>query len=550
MLLAMSHDLDAIDLDALPGDVRTLIVSLHKANSDLKASNADLEVRNADLAARVERLDYLNTELNRLVYGKRSERLSPDERQLAFEDLETAVAESEAAGAHESGARQTATEPRPARKPRKRNIGALPEHLPRIEEVIEPASTACPCGCGEMVKIGEDRSERLDIIPAQFRVIVTVRPKYACSTCRTGVHQAPAKAWLIENALPTEALLAHVIVWKFCNHVPLYRQSGIHARDGIDIDRSTLADWVGKGGFHLTPIVEAMADEIKRGDHLFMDETRIPVLDPGRGRTKTGYFWALARDERGHGGAGPPAVVYFYAASRAGAHAARFLKGFGGTLTVDGYAGYHQLTNPSRPSDDGGPLTLAHCWAHSRRKLKEIYDKDGSPIAKQGLDLIAKLYRIETDIRGEPPDTRKQTRADKSKLLTGEIRAWLDRSRRRVSGKSRLGEALAYIDRLWPGLVLFLDDGRVELDTNPVENRIRPQVLTRKNALFAGHDTGAETWAKIASLIETCRLNDVDPQAYLEWTFKKIANAHPKAKIKDLFPWTYKKLSTENPDGA
>jgi transposase len=294
--------------------------------------------------------------------------------------------------------------PRRKVSPARRNRGNLPADLPRIERVIEPDSLTCPCGCGQMHRIGEDRTERLDIVPAQLRVIVTVRPKYACRVCTDGVTQAPAQAWLIEGGLPTEGAIAHVLVSKYADHLPLYRQSQILARSGLDIHRATLADWVGVASFHLGPVVDRLAEHLKVSTKLFMDETTAPVLDPGRGRTKTGYLWALARDDRAWGGGDPPGVAYFYAPGRHGENAKTFLHGFDGTLQIDGYPGYNRLTKPSRKGGD--PITVAHCWAHARRKLKEVFDRDGSEIAAEGLRRIAELYAVEKDIRGCAPGQR------------------------------------------------------------------------------------------------------------------------------------------------
>ncbi len=336
-----------MDLDTLTPEQREAARQALAALETLRAENETLVDRNETQAARIRRLEHLNLELIRLLYGKRSERLTADERQLAFEELEGAAAEVEAEAA--------ADDPSPPRSPKRpraeRNIGHLPEHLDRIEQVIEPESTLCPCGCGEMVRIGEDRSERLDIVPAQLRVIVTVRPKYACQSCEQGVTQALAPAWLIEGGLPTEGAIAHVLVSKYAEHCPLYRQAQIYARSGLDLHRSTLAGWVGKASFHLRPVADRLAAHLKRSSKLFMDETRAPVLDPGRGRTRTGWLWALARDDRAWGGPDPPGVVYFYAPGRGGEHAERFLDGFDGILQVDGYAGYNRLTGRGRNRD-------------------------------------------------------------------------------------------------------------------------------------------------------------------------------------------------------
>ena len=527
-----------MDLDTLTPEQAAAARQALAALETLRAENEELADRNEAQAERIRRLEHLVRELQRVVHGKRSEKLTADERQLAFEDLEGASAEVEAEAA--------AGDPSPPRAPKRpraeRNIGHLPEHLERIEQVIEPESTLCPCGCGEMVKIGEDRTERLDIVPAQLRVIVTVRPKYACRSCEQGVTQALAPAWLIEGGLPTEGAIAHVLVSKYAEHIPLYRQAQIYARSGLDLDRSTLAGWVGKAAFHLRPVADRLAEHLKRSSKLFMDETRAPVLDPGRGRTKTGWLWALARDDRAWSGPDPPGVVYFYAPGRSGEYAEKFLKGFDGILQVDGYAGYNRLTGPGRKG--GAPLRLAYCWAHCRRRLREIYDSSGSEIAAEGLRRIAELYAIEADIRGNPPERRLAERQVRSAPLAEAFGDWLKQQRVRVSPKSRLGEKLAYIARHWDGLQLFLADGRIEMDSNSVENLARPIALNRKNALFAGHDEGAAAWARIASLIETAKLNGVEPYAWLKATLEAIANGHPNSCIDELMPWNFKPPSS------
>jgi transposase len=265
------------------------------------------------------------------------------------------------------------------------------------------------------------------------------------------------------------------------------------------------------------------------------------VLDPGRGKTKTGYLWALARDDRNWGGEDPPGVVYFYADGRGGIHAEEFLAGFKGILQVDGYAGYNRLTKNTRAD---GPLTLAYCWAHARRKLKEVHDSDASPIAAEGLRRITEFYKIETEIRGASPGQRHSARQARTKPLMDDFGLWLKAQLARVSGKSRLGEKLRYIHSHWGGLQIFLNDGRVEIDSNAVERTIRPIALNRKNALFAGHDEGGKNWGRIASLIETCKLNGVEPFAYLRATLAAIASGHPADKIDDLMPWAFKTASS------
>ena len=503
---------------------------------DLHAKVVSLTDRNRNLEDRNRRLEHLVRELRRAMFGKKSEKLHPDQLLLAFEELEGALAEAEA----DAPASTTPT-PRAKRPAAQRNIGHLPAHLPRVFDVIEPQSTLCPCGCGEMTKIGEDRTERLHVVPAKLQVIVTVRPKYACRKCEEGVTQAPAPAHLIEGALPTEGMIAHVLVSKFADHLPLYRQAQIYARSGIELHRSTLADWVGKASFHLRPVYECLKAELKTSNHLGLDETTVRVLDPGRGKTKTGYMWTMARDERGWSGPDPPGCVYEYVPSRSGKHGEKLLEGFKGTVQVDGYPGHNRLRREDRP---GGPLTLAACWIHARRGLKEVFDSNGSPIAKAGLKRIAQLYKIEAKIRGESPATRQFVRWTESAPLVNAFGVWLDEQRSRVSARSRLGEKLTYIANQWDGLLVFLYDGRVEMDSNFVENRIRPIKLTAKNALFAGHDEGARSWGCIASHIETCKMNGVEPYAWLKSTLEKIAAGHPQSRLHELLPWNFDPASS------
>ena len=535
-----------IDLENLIGHQRAAVEALQKQVVDLKGQVADLEQLNA-------RQESLIRELQAALFGKSSEKLSEDERQFAAEDLEVALGEVESEAdevdievdadeADESGSESdqdasSGTGQKKKKKKPNRNLGHLPKHLPRVEQVIEPESTECPCGCGQMHRIGEDRSERLEIIPAQVQVIVTVRPKYACRSCNEGVTQAAAPAHIIEGGLPSEGAIAYVLVAKYADFLPLYRQSQILMRSDLDIHRSTLAGWVGKASFHLAPVVDRLAEHLKTSSKLFMDETTAPVLDPGRGKTKTGYLWALARDDRAWAGNEPPGVVYHYAPGRGGKHAERLLDGFEGLLQVDGYAGYNRVTRASRKG--GKPVRLSFCWAHCRRKLHDIYKSDGSPIAAEGLRRIAELYALEDKIRGRSAQQRLAVRKARSAPLVAEFGRWLAQQRQRVSAKSRLGEKLGYIARHFDGLKVFLEDGRVEMDTNNVENLIRPLVLNRKNALFAGHDEGGIAWGRVASLIATCRLNGVEPFAYLKATLEAIARGHPQSQIDELMPWNF-----------
>jgi transposase len=352
------------------------------------------------------------------------------------------------------------------------------------------------------------------------------------------VVQAKAPAYLLENSWPTEALLAQISVAKFCDFNPLNRQSVAMARNGAPIDRAVLSDWMGRTGALIAPVVDHMAAMLLKGStRLYVDETTAPVLDPGRGKTKTGYFWAVLRDDRGWSGSSPPGVVFHYRPGRKGEYAQDILKGFDGTIQVDAYSGYTALATPKRVG--GAPLKLAYCWSHGRRALIKAQPKAGSPIVDEALLRIAALYKIEAEIRGLPPERRRAVRLDQSRPLVDTFFAWLGAQAGRVSRKSELGKALAYMLRRQDGFCLFLEDGHVDMDSNLVENAIRSPAMTRRNALFAGHDDGARCWARFASLIGTCRINGVEPYAYLLDLYTKLANGHLKKDINALMPWAY-----------
>ncbi|HEU4905629.1 MAG TPA: IS66 family transposase, partial [Solirubrobacterales bacterium] len=486
----------------------------------------------AKLAGHNEQLRAIVKELQRALFGRRSEKAVPaDQLQLALEDIEQALAEAEA-----QEEKTEATLKVSRRPPRRVNRGALPRHLPREEVLIAPARTTCPCCGGALHRIGEDVAERLDIVPAQFRVIVTRRPKYGCRACESAVVQAPAPARLIDGGLPTEALVAQVLVAqvlvaKYADHVPLYRQSQIYARQGIELDRSTLADWVGRAAAELRPLHERLLEHLKGAPKLFMDETRAPVLDPGRRRTKTGYLWASARDDRPWAGPDPPAVAYLYAPGRGAEHAIGPLAGFKGLLQVDAYAAYNALADPARAD---GPVTLAYCWSHVRRHFYEIAQGGDAPLAEEALARIGALFGIERTIRGQSPEQRRAVRLAQTRPLIDGLRAWLEAMLAKVAGGSRIARAIRYALKHRAGLTIFLDDGRVEIDSHVVERAIRPIALNRKNALFAGSDQGGVHWGVIASLIETAKLNAIDPQAYLADVLTRLVNRHPASQIDQL----------------
>jgi transposase len=422
----------------------------------------------------------------------RSERLDPDQLQLGLEGLEQTVAAAEAA--QEAASRSSAA-PRPPRW-RRRNLGALPAHLPRVEVLADVEDKTCPCCGGALHVIGESREEMLDIVPAQLRVRVIRRPRYSCRACEEAVVQAPAPERPITGGMATEALLAHVLVAKYADFLPLHRQAQIFARQGIELDRSTLCDWVGRSCWWLEPLWRLLHRHVMGSTRIFADDTPLPVLDPGRGRTKTGRLWGCAVDDRPWDGETPPAVVYLYAADRKGARPAAHLAGFRGVLQVDGYSGFKGLL-ANRPP---GAIRLAFCWAHCRRRFYEIHQATGSPLAQGALRRISALYGIEAEIRSRSAEERLVARQERSEPIVAALHAWLVAQLERVSGKSALAEAIRYALRHWTGLVLFLEDGRLELDTNTVERAIRMHESLYRSFLtvwkhWKGVLIGDATWA-------------------------------------------------------
>lgn len=519
------------------------IAAIQEENARLKALLEETQAALAQSEEARRRLEGIVGELRREKFGAQSEKLSPEQYNLPLEDVEIAQGVLDAAQEKAEAIIKGQSSARSA--PRQRNRGQLPAHLERVERIIEPDSTLCPCGCGEMVKIGEDVSERLDVVPAQLRVLVTRRPKYACRRCGEAVVQAHAPEHVVPGGLPTEALIAQVIVSKFGDHLPFYRQAEIYARQGITLDRATLGNWAGRACFHLKPIAEHMAGHLAAADRLFMDETTAPVLDPGRRKTKKGYFWAIAADDRGHGGAGPPIVLFKYAPGRGGVYAERFLHGFRGRfLQCDGYDGYERLTGIQR---DNGPWILVHCWSHLRRRFVKQMRSTKSPIAEAAVRQIAALYDIEATVRGMPPHIRLAARAEHSAPVVAAMKPWFEKQLSMISSGSTLAEDIRYALAHWDGLTRFLSDGRLELDTNPVENAIRPICLTRKNALFAGHEVGAENWALLSSIVATCKLSNINPVAYITQSLQAILDGHPQSHIEDLMPWRFRKASSQNP---
>lgn len=506
--------------DSLPSDS----AELKKMVLALEAENAELRVY-ADL-------------LRQMIFGAKSEKLAVlDPTQIALDlgDLcEVPVA------ANDDSVEEDEDRPRRKRRPASRNMGALPKHLPRCEEVIEPESSVCSC-CGlHLHRIGEDVSEALDIVPALLRVIRTIRPKYACRACQANVVQAPARQRVMDGGMATTALVAHVVVSKFAWHLPLYRQAQIFAGYGIEIDRGTLGGWVGRAAWWLNPLYERLLAFIRSQPRVFCDETPLPRLDPGRKRTKVCQLWAHAVDDRPWQGPAPPAVGYVFAESRGTREIEAQLSTFGGILQVDGYAAYKSLAK-RRYKSNIAPLRLAFCLAHARRKFVEVVKTTGSSEALAIIATIAEIYRIEDRVRGMSAEERLSVRKAESAALMAALKERLETLIDEISAKSSLGKAVAYTLAHWQGLTAFLEDGRIEVDSNVVERSIKPVCLTRKNSLFAGSTRGGETWAVLASLVNSAKLNGLDPETWLADVLEQIVSGSiPVNRLDELLPWNWK----------
>jgi len=530
----------SIDLATLPDDPATLQQMLREVVAAAAQQQAVLQGAVSERDAEIEKLRLLIQRLLRHQFGRRSEKLSPDQLQLGLEDLEQDIAANEAAQGEKASQDGQARSRRRAEA--ERNHGALPSHLPRYEVLIDVDNRDCPCCGGALHPIGELRSEQLDIVPAQLRVRVTRRPRYACWSCESAVVVAPAPERPIDGGMATEALVVQVVVSKFCDSLPLYRQSKMFERQGINLDRSALSNWVGRACWWLTPLYELLLNTALSSAKLFADDTTLPVLDPGRGKTKTGRLWCYAVDDRTWSGPGHPIAAYVYSEDRKNIRPAHHLADFRGVLQVDGYDGFKRLAD----SRTDASVTLAFCWTHMRRAFYDFHVSTKSPLAAWVLAKVGELYAIEAEIRGQTAAHRRQVRQERSRPIVEALHAWLQDHVGRVSAISDLAKAMRYAIRHWPGLVVFLDDGRVEMDTNVVERAIRPHTLTRKNALFAGSDGGAERWALAMTLIQTAKLNGVDPQAWLTDVLERIVARVIKAnELHRLLPWNWKQAVTE-----
>jgi transposase len=530
--------------DQLPGDLASahaMILAERAARREAQAVAARAQAVNSHSDALIARLRLEIEKLKREIHGSRSERKARllEQMELQLEELEADASQDELAA--ELTARSSTVRAferkRPSRKP-------FPEHLPR-ERVVIAAPANCPCcGSGKLAKLGEDVTETLEVIPRQWKVIQTVREKFSCRECEK-ISQPPAPFHVTPRGFAGPNLLAMILFEKFAQHQPLNRQSERYAREGIDLSLSTLADQVGACAAALKPVHALIEAHVLAADRLHADDTTVPIL--ARGKTDTVRIWTYVRDDRPFGGTSPPAALYYASRDRRQEHPERHLRSFTGILQADAYGGYNPLFKVDR---DPGPLTQALCWAHARRKFFVLADiatnakrgKDAAPISPIALEAVKRvdaLFDIERDINGLVPHERLERRRQESRLLATELEAWMRAERARLSRSSPVAEPIDYMLKRWEGFTTFLGDGRICLTNNAAERALRGFALGRKAWLFAGSDRGADRAAFMATLINTAKLNDIDPQAWLADVLSRIADT-PITRLEGLLPWNWR----------
>ena len=513
--------LKAMQSCSLPADIESLQCLVIEQQAALDVVRATLLSREVE----IEKLKIQLARLKRMQFGRSCERLDESIAQLELSLEELEASESEMMIPAPAALPGKVPE---VRKPARR---ALPESLAR-ETLTHEAPSHCPACAGALRAFGEDVAEILEYVPSRFKVIRHIRPKLSCPNCQQIV-QAPAPQRPIARGQAGAGLLAHVLVSKYCDHLPLYRQSQIYARDGVELDRSTLADWVGQSSALLAPLVAALGAHVLAGEKIHADDTPVPVLAPGRGATKQGRLWTYVREDRASGSAQPPAVWFAYSPDRKGIRPQTHLKDYRGILQVDGYAGFDKIFNES---DANHPIKEAACWAHVRRKFYDIQVATDSPLAIAAIHRIGELYGIEEQIRGQPPDVRREIRQARSGPLLDALYRWFHDTLAQVSKKSELAKAIRYALSRWAALTRFATNGIIDIDNNAAERALRAVALGRKNYLFAGSDAGGERAAAIYSLVGSAKLIGLDPQAYLRHVIERIAD-HPINRIEELLPW-------------
>jgi transposase len=512
--------------DSLPTDLAAAHVLIVSQRAALRAAESELKSGRLE----IEKLKYQIAKLKHEQYGQSSE------RGVVLEQLELKLAELEEDASQAETAAQLAAGPKikvhgfERRKPTRR---PLPAHLPR-ERIVYPSPSTCRCCGGALHKLGEDVTETLEMIPRQWKVIEHVREKFSCRTCEQ-ITQPPAPSHPIARGRAGPWLLAHILFAKYGLHLPLNRQSATYAREGIDLDVSTLADWVGAAAATLMPLVVLIRLYVVAAERIHADDTTVPVW--ALGKCRTGRLWSYVRDDRPFGGPDAPAAVFFYSADRRSEHPEHHLAGYAGLMQADAYAGFNNLYKASRP---GGAIIEASCWAHARRKFFDLARLKKSPIAIEAVERIDALFAIEGEINGKPPPERVRVRHERSRPLVVALEAWLRAKRRKLSPSSEVAKAIQYSLNRWAGLTRFLDDGRLCMSNNAAERALRGIAVGRHNWTFAGSDEGGRRAAAIYTLVETCKLNDVDPQAWLADILARLPD-HPARRIDELLPWNWKR---------
>jgi transposase len=516
--------------DSLPDDVAILQALLLAERAARTAAEAEARHR----ALVIEKLKFTIAKLRHARFGQSSERSALIEQlELELADKQEDASEAEAAAdiaaaaaAREKVAVRGFERRKPARRP-------LPEHLPR-ERIVYPSPSACPCCGGVLHKLGEDVTETLELVPRQWKVIQHVREKFSCRSCEA-ITQPPAPSHPIARGRAGPGLLAHILFAKYGLHLPLNRQSAAYAREGIDLDVSTLADWVGAAAATLMPLIAVIRAHVFAAERIHADDTTVPVL--AKGKTRTGRLWTYVRDDQRFGGRDPPAAAFFYSADRSGAHPEGHLASYCGLMQADAYAGFNRLYAPSRRP---GSIVEAACWAHARRKFVDLARLQKAPIAIEAVKRIDVLFAIEREINGLSASARLAVRAERSRPVVDELAIWLREQRARLSAKNEIAKAIDYSRKRWSALTRFLDDGRLCISNNAAERALRGIAVGRHNWTFAGSDEGGRRAAAIYTLIETAKLNDVDPQVWLADVLARLHD-HPAKRIHELLPWNWKR---------
>ncbi len=526
-------DAPASPRSELPAEVLALQALLVAERAARIAAQAEAKAR----ALLIDKLRLTIAKLKHERFGVSAERtrLLVEQLELELSELgeDRAAAEAKVEIA-EQAVPATIVKSFKRRKPARRK---LPEHLPR-ERVVHPGPTACACcGGGNLRKLGEDVSETLECVPARWKVIEHVREKFTCRNCET-ISQTPAPSHPIARGRAGPQLLAQVLFGKYGAHLPLNRQSTIYAREGVDLDVSTLADWVGQCAAALDPVIAALRAHVFAAARIHGDDTPVPVL--AKGQTKTGRLWVYVRDDRPFGGADPAAACFFYSPDRGGAHPQRHLEHYAGFLQADAYAGFERLYQLGRKP---GPITEVACWAHARRKFFDLARLQKAPIAIEAVKRIDALFEIERTVNGQPSAERRRVRQAQSRPLIVELEAWFAEQRAKLSAKADLAKAIAYALNRWSALTRFLDDGRLCLSNNAAERALRGIAVGRHNWTFAGSDTGGERAAAIYTLIESAKLNDIDPRAWLADVLARLPD-HPAKRVAELLPWHWRTVAT------